>query len=394
MGSDLQQARQTPSHSRPQQLQSIPEGALTPGGQAAHLEQAACSERSAQRLSCPLSVTPQAQQAHASATRAVQHGKQLRSQHAAGAAPASAAQHLMSRPGARDRRGYLTPDSKQSAAGHEQSSPGYLIPVARPEARQISQHSSAAPPSQQSGASAATRCTSIGPGVAAQIPGVISRPQPRPVGTLGNQGRPAQVPSLPSGVQLRPDRQAPAPAVALHGQQQGPCGPPDAINHLSGSIASAASAPGYRPQGRPGQQTGHMQAGARHAGTRIEACRQPVTTPSQQSGVQISSMATPQRPPRLYEQQQHSSCPVKALAVQRQTAKQGSTAALATGPQQVVPQSSGVFGQALMGKLPISVMQAWVQRDLEAACAHLELTEEVRSHAVYLSLSSYCIGNF
>ena len=394
MGGDSGGPYQTPSHGRRQHLQSIPEGMLIPGRPTAHLDQAARSERSAQRLSCPDSVTPRVQQAHASAARAVQHGKQLHSQHAA--RPANAAQHLMSRPEARDKRGHMPLDPNRFSPCNEQSSPGYLTPGARPEASQMSQHSSAAPSFQQSGASAATRCMSTFSGVAAQIPGAMSGPQPRAMGPMGNLGRPAQVLVLPSNMRSSSDRQAQAPVVAQHGQRQGSCGPSNApVLGSAGSAAGAATSPGVRPQERPGQQSEHTHAGARHAGINMssKARRQPGTVPLQQGGGQTSSMATPQRPPKLREQQQHDNS-AKACAVQHPTSKQNSTAALAAGPRHAAPQSSGVFSQALLGALPLSVMQAWVQRDLEAARAHLEHTKEVRNYAIFLSSFPCCTSSF
>ena len=388
---DLKCGHQTPNHSRPQQLQIIPEVRPISGRQTAHLDQAACSERSAQGLSYPHSMTPQAQRAKASAPGAVQDRKQLHSQHAASAAPANAAQHLM--PEAQDRRGHINLYPKEWSTSLKQGSPGYLTPGARLEASQISQHASAGHGPQQSGSSAATRCMSNTPGGAAQTPGAMSGPQPRPAGPMDITGRPAQVSALPSSMQPRHDRQAPAAVVALHRQQQGSYGPSGALVHrLAGNNAGAATAPGVGSQGWPGQQMGHTHAGVRHAGTCMpaEAGRQPGTLPLQHSGVQIPSMATAQ--PR--EQQQHSSSPVKALVGQHQTALQSSTAALAAVPHRASPQSHGVAGHALMGKLPLNVMQAWVRRDLEAARAHLEATTEVGSHAVFLSLFPCCRSAF
>ncbi len=138
-----------------------------------------------------------------------------------------------------------------------------------------------------------------------------------------------------------------------------------------------------------------MHAGIRHARTCMpaEARRQPGTVPLQQGGGQTSSMATPQHPPKLREQQQHDNS-AKACAVQHPTSKQNSTAALAAGPRHAAPQSSGAFSQALVGELPPSVMQAWVQRDLEAARAHLEHTKEVRNHTIFLSSFPYYTGSF
>ena len=312
------------------------------GRQTAHLDQAACSERSANRLFCPHSAAARAQQAHAPVHHAVQSGQKLHSQHAAGAAPASAAQHLMTRPQAQARRGHIHVNPGILSAGHEQSSPGISSTAAGPAANQGLQHSPASHIAEQSGPSAASICANTASNMAAQMPGAVFVSQPRPVGPMGNLGRPAQSPPFPSSMQPTLRRQPPAPVMALHGQHNGASGPSAAhVPRSVDSLGGAGVASGVRPQRWPGQQTTQRDAGARMPG---QACLSG-SMPSQQGCMQTTSMTTAQHAPQPHaqQQQQHNSLPW-AHGGQQQVAQHSSRAAVSANLHHPVPQTSGKAG--------------------------------------------------
>ena len=421
MGANSESAQHTPSHVRSEAPQSFPEGIPHSEGQTACLDGAAYNERSADRSFYVPSAAARAQPAHPPAIRTAQHGKQPHSQHAVSAAPANAMQHSKSRPQAWERSGRIRQDLVHLSAGHEQGIPGRLSTGAGIEANQMSQHSHSTHGAQQRGPSAASLCTSSVSTMAARPPEAVAGPQPRPLGSLG---RPIQTPAWPCCMQPRNERQLPAAATEPRRQQLGSSGTGPAL--VSGSVdgvAGAAAAPGVNSQGRPGQQTMPMHAGA---GVPGHAHGWPGALPPQQGSVPMSSVRTAQQPPQLHTQQQHP-IGLNAHAAQRQTAQQSNSAAraghlhqpitqspggatapassagvanqivssrasntavasAAARPDQdagipgllVLPEASGLGTHlAFMGKLPLSVMQSWVRIDVQAARAHLELTTEV-----------------
>ena len=312
------------------------------GRQTAHLDQAACSERSANRLSCPHNAAARALQAHAPAHRAVQSWQQLHSQHAASAAPASAAQHLMSRPQLQERRGHIHPEQQRLSADHEQGRPGPFSGGVGPEAGRVLQHSSARHVPQQPDPCTATLCTSSASGMAARMPGALSGSQPRPMGTKGSLGRPAQMAAHPSSMASTMQRQASAPVMVRHGQQHGSSGPAAVyIPRSADGVGSAAIASAVRAQRGPSQQAVHMHAGSSMPAV---ACGRLGPVPPQPGCGQRSSMATPQHLLRPHAQQQHHSDLPQPHAAQLHTDQQSSRAAVIASVHRPVLQPCGKAG--------------------------------------------------